>query len=122
MRHLQFVAVLPYIIQADDVWVLQQLHHRDLSFESIWDGFVTRSAAGDDSFGALDQIGQTLGTCTLRSGACDDLDGAILMSSLMPDHAHSRAATLSNRLAQLPVADVCFASAARCVCGSSRNG
>ena len=119
---LQLVAVLPNIVQSDDVGMLQKLHNGDLTLQTVWDRFVARSGLAGRTVRALNQIGKTLGTRTLRHRTGDDLDSAILISSLVPDYAHPRTAALADSLAQLPVSDVGLAAASRCIGRCRRNG
>lgn len=83
---------------------------------------MSGSARRHDSFGALDEVRQTLGASTLGGRACNDLDGAILMASLVPDYSNPRASAFANGLAKLPRTDVDLSSPAGGVRGSRRYG
>lgn len=101
--------------------MLQKLHHSNLAFQSIRDWHVARGCCGQATFGALDEIRQALSACALGSLTQDDLDSAILMSSLVPNHTHPRTTAFTDGLAKLPVTDVSLASSSRSVRRCCRN-
>ncbi len=83
---LQFVSILPDIVQSNNVGMFKQFHDRNLALQTIRDRPVTRST-GHTALGTLDEVGQTLCASVFGSCSCDDLDRTILMSCFVPDHS-----------------------------------
>lgn len=110
MTNLQLVSVLPDIIQANDVWMIQQLHDANLSLQAKWDDF---GASVGLLLRALDQIGQAQRAHLLGGGLGDDLCSAILASPGVSDEAYTRTAAATNGLAQLPRPNVRLVAAVR---------
>lgn len=109
-KNLQLIAVLPDIIQAYDVRMVEQLHDANLALQTEWDDL---GASVDLLLCALDQIGQAQCAHLLRRGLGDDLRSAILSSAGVSDEAYARTAAASNGLAQLPRPNVCLVAAVR---------
>lgn len=116
---VKLVAILPNVKQAYDVLVLEQAHDSDLALQAIRYRLDTRSHRRIVVPAALNKVPQTLSTRALCHGPRDDLDSAILSCVLVTDRSDTRAATLSDGLAKLPVADVGLPFASR---GSGRGG
>lgn len=118
----QFISILPDVVQANDVWVLEELHDRYLTLQSVRNRLVARRSRSRTPFGTLYEVGEALSAGVLCYRACDDLDGTVLMPSLVPNHSDSRAAAFANRLAELPVTNISLASPTGSIGGSSRYG
>jgi hypothetical protein len=109
MVHLQLVAVLPDIIQTNDVGMVQQLHDADLALQAEGDELAVRHRRL--LLSALDEVGQADSPHLLRHRLRDDLSGTILSSPAVPHEPHTRAATPSDGPAELPRANVGLAAA-----------
>ncbi len=90
--------------------MLKKLHNSYFAFQTVRDRLVSRGSRHGATLGALDEVRQALRSRALRSGAGNDLDGAILMPGLVANDPDSGAATFPYRFAELPVANVCLPS------------
>jgi hypothetical protein len=106
---LQLVAVLPDVVETDDVWVVQQLHNTYLSLQAKWDDLAVR-VQRRVFLGALDKIGQAQCSYFLRGRLRYDLRSGKLPSTRVSNEPYARASASTNSPAQLPWADVCLAS------------
>jgi hypothetical protein len=109
-ENLQFIAVLPDIIETNNVRMIEQLHDADLALKAEWNDL----AVGIERpilLSALDQIGQAQRPHFLGRGLGDDLGRAILTGPAVAHKSNARTSTASDGLAQLPRTNICLASA-----------
>jgi len=109
-QHLQLVAILPDVIQAHDVGMIQQLHDADLALQSKGNDFAV-GAHGRVFFSALYEVGQAQSPHLLRRGLRDDLRCAILSRPTVAHEPYARAAATPNGPTQLPWAYGCLSPA-----------
>lgn len=102
-KYLQFTPVLPHIVKADDIWVLNQLHDDYLSLNPKGNGSLPSPLYHciHDS--------QTCASQHLCRLFAHNLDCCILLCESMSCLPYSARGALANGLAQLPWSNVCFA-------------
>ena len=101
-HEVELAAVLPDVVELDDVGMLDQLHDDDLAFDAEGHllgptGILVRQALALHAGPTLDRRRRRLG---------DDLDGGRLAGDGVPGLAHPSRRSASQRGSQLPRADV----------------
>lgn len=95
---IQFVPVLPDIIQLHNIGVIKKLHDADLALQTKRNDFAA-SKECRVILGALTEIRQAHGSHLLCRALGYDFGGSILPSAAVPDDADTRAASLADGLA-----------------------
>lgn len=82
--HSQFIAVLPYIEQSDNIGMIEELHNYNLSLQSKWNDFAN-SKRGVPSFCTLDKICKAQGAILVCHSFWNDFGDGGFTSNCMPD-------------------------------------
>jgi hypothetical protein len=114
-EHLQLITVLPDVIQAHDVGVVQQLHDAYLALQAKRNDLAT-GIQGGIILGAFDEVGQTQSSYLLGCCFGYNLCRTKLSRSAVTDKANARASATADGPTQLPRANVRL-PAAGCVGG-----
>ena len=107
---IQFVSILPDIIQLYDVRMIKKLHDADFAFQAEGYDF----AASEECWivlGILTEIRQTHRSNLLRRALGYDLGSSILSIAAVTHDTDPRTASLADSLAQLPRTNVGFSTA-----------
>ena len=118
--YLQLASILPYVKQADDIGMFNQLHDDDFSLDPKWheSSTIPRRSLGKH----LVHSRNALALYHLCRFLTDNLDRSDLTGQLMPRTPHPPGGALAQRLPKMPWSNVYFSpSFARRIGGCSRD-
>ena len=108
-RSSQFVMILPDVIQAHDISMLEQLHDDYLSLKPERNDFAVRKQRRI-VLRALDKVREALSPGVLGERFRDDLGRSILTCVDVSHRSHPGASSPADRLTQLPRTDVALSA------------